>query len=131
MARKESKRRSREKSFAPSLKVRVEVGAGVIGPGKIELLERLQAEGSITRAAKKMGLSYRRAWYLIDTLNAALGRPVTETKVGGEGGGGAELTPFGRELVKRYRKALAAVDAAGQPLLQWLEETVETDSRGE
>ena len=104
----------------PHLKVRLQVGAGVIGPGKIELLERLDTEGSITRAAKEMGLSYRRAWYLIDTMNAALGQPVTETKVGGEGGGGATLTPFGRELVTRYRQSMTAVDAAATPMLDWL-----------
>ena len=77
-----------------------------------------------------MGLSYRRAWYLIDTLNAALGQPVAETKVGGEGGGGATLTPFGRELIARYREALGAVDQAGRPLLDWLGETVEPDRDG-
>jgi molybdate transport system regulatory protein len=129
MARKGTQRRARKKGAAPNLRVRVEVGTGVIGPGKIELLERLQAEGSITRAAQSMGLSYRRAWYLIDTLNAALGQPVADTKVGGEGGGGAGLTPFGQELVARYRAALAAVDEAGQPLLQWLGETVETGAK--
>jgi molybdate transport system regulatory protein len=129
MARKGTQRRARKKGAAPNLRVRVEVGTGVIGPGKIELLERLQAEGSITRAAQSMGLSYRRAWYLIDTLNSAFGRPVTQTKVGGEGGGGAELTPLGQELVTRYRAALAAVDTAGQPLLQWLGETVETGAK--
>ena len=120
------------RSFAPRLRVRVEVGAGAIGPGKIELMQRLDAEGSISRAAQTMGLSYRRAWYLIDTLNAALGQPVAETKVGGEGGGGASLTPFGRELVERYKAALAAVDKAGAPLVQWLAENVDTsgDDKG-
>jgi len=115
-----AKRDDTEVSAEPHLKVRLQVGAGVIGPGKIELLERLEAEGSITRAAKGMGLSYRRAWYLIDTMNAALGQPVTETKVGGEGGGGATLTPFGRELVTRYRQSMTAVDAAATPMLDWL-----------
>lgn len=129
MARKGPQRRARKKGAAPNLRVRVEVGTGVIGPGKIELLERLQAEGSITRAAQAMGLSYRRAWYLIDTLNSALGQPVADTKVGGEGGGGTGLTPFGQELVARYRAALAAVDEAGRPLLQWLGESVETGAK--
>ena len=113
-----------DRSAEPHLKVRLQVGAGVIGPGKIELLERLDAEGSITRAAKGMGLSYRRAWYLIDTMNAALGQSVTETKVGGEGGGGATLTPFGRELVTRYRQSMTAVDDAAAPLIAWIEEAV-------
>ncbi len=124
-----AKRRQAEDASPPSLQVRVRVGAGVIGPGKIELLERLDAEGSITRAAQAMGLSYRRAWYLIDTLNAALGQPVTDTKVGGEGGGGARLSPFGRELVRRYRESLGAVDEAAAPLLAWLGEVAETVGR--
>ena len=95
------------------------------------MLECLDAEGGITAAAKAIGLSYRRAWYLIDTLNAALGQPVVETKVGGEGGGGAKLTPFGRELVARYYRVLRTVDDATEPLLGWLGEitceTAETD----
>lgn len=121
-----AKRQTDDTAFPPRLKVRVDVGAGVIGPGKIELLERIAAEGSITRAAKGMGLSYRRAWYLIDTLNAALGQPVVDTKVGGEGGGGAALTRFGRDLVARYRKTLGRIDAAGKPLLDWLGDRIET-----
>ena len=107
----------------PSLKVRLAVGGGVIGPGKIELLEHLEREGGITAAAKQMGLSYRRAWYLIDTMNAALGQPVAETKVGGEGGGGARLTPFGRDLVERYRETLRSINAVAQPLLTWVGDT--------
>lgn len=121
------KRQSAADNGEPSLKVRLQVGAGVIGPGKIELLQRLESEGSITAAARSMGLSYRRAWYLIDTMNAALGQPVTETQVGGEGGGGAALTPFGRELVRRYRETLDTLDGAAAPLLAWLAKS--TDER--
>jgi len=111
----------------PTLKIQLRVGAGVIGPGKIELLEHLEHEGGITAAARVMGLSYRRAWYLIDTLNAALGQPVVETKVGGEGGGGARLTPFGCELVRRYREAADAVDAAARGMLDWLNDAIDGD----
>ena len=115
----------------PRLKIQLRVGGGAIGPGKIQLLECLDAEGGITAAAKAIGLSYRRAWYLIDTLNAALGQPVVETKVGGGGGGGAKLTPVGRELVVRYYRVLRMVDYAAEPLLGWLGEitceTAETD----
>ncbi|MBT6095109.1 MAG: LysR family transcriptional regulator [Rhodospirillaceae bacterium] len=113
----------------PKLKIQLRVGGGVIGPGKIELLEHLDAQGGITAAAKAMGLSYRRAWYLIDTMNSALGNPVVETKVGGEGGGGAKLTPFGSALVHRYRSALAAVDEAAEPFLDWLADGVEASAR--
>ncbi len=119
-------RMSDELTLRPKLKIQLRVGGGVIGPGKIELLEHLEAEGGITAAAKTMGLSYRRAWYLIDTMNSALGNPVVETKVGGEGGGGAKLTPFGEALVHRYRDALGKVDKAAAPFLDWLADACES-----
>lgn len=114
---------------APSLKVRLQVGGGVIGPGKIALLEHIDAEGGISAAARAMGLSFRRAWYLIDTMNAALGQPVIVTKVGGGGGGGAELTPFGRSVVKRYHEMLGRLDDEAAPFLAWLSEHAASKTR--
>jgi molybdate transport system regulatory protein len=74
------------------------------GPGKAELLERLAETGSITAAAKAMGMSYRRAWLLIEDLNSNFKQPVAEkTKGGRGGGGGASLTPWGRRVLKHYR----------------------------
>lgn len=93
-----------------------------IGPGKVALLEAIQETGSITSAAKSLGMSYRRAWMLVDETNRCLVRPAVTTATGGERGGGTELTATGAELVERYRalerKTAGAVDKAFGPLLK-------------
>ena len=75
-----------------------------IGPGKIELLKRIEAEKSISAAARAMEMSYRRAWLLVDELNRLLPAPAVVTHVGGHGRGGAELTDYGRKLVASYER---------------------------
>ena len=74
-----------------------------LGPGKVALLEAIAAEGSISGAARMMGMSYRRAWLLVEAMNDMFIEPVTETAQGGAHGGGASLTPFGHQVVARYR----------------------------
>ena len=74
-----------------------------IGPGKVALLEAIEQTGSITSSAKKLGMSYRRAWLLVEETNSCLVRPAVETVTGGQRGGGTTLTPVGVELVRRYR----------------------------
>lgn len=74
-----------------------------IGPGKVALLEAIEQTGSITSSAKKLGMSYRRAWLLVDETNRCLVRPAVQTAAGGQRGGGTSLTPVGVELVRRYR----------------------------
>jgi molybdate transport system regulatory protein len=74
-----------------------------IGPGKAELVERIAQTGSISAAAREMGMSYRRAWQLVEALNAACKEPVVVTAIGGKRGGGAEVTAFGRQLVRSFR----------------------------
>lgn len=74
-----------------------------IGPGKIALLEAIRDTGSITSAAKMLGMSYRRAWLLVDETNRCLTSPAVQTASGGEHGGGSALTPTGEALVGRYR----------------------------
>ena len=83
-----------------------------IGPGKVALLEAIDETGSITSAAKKLGMSYRRAWLLVDETNRCVVRPVVETAAGGPKGGGAVLTPLGVELVRRYRALELQTEAA-------------------
>lgn len=83
-----------------------------IGPGKIALLEAIETTGSITAAAKQLGMSYRRAWLLVDEANRSLSHPAVKTAAGGRKGGGAELTPSGVELCRRYRAIERQVDAA-------------------
>lgn len=86
------------------LMIRVAFGKkGALGPGKVRLLEMIGEHGSVSAAARAMGMSYRRAWLLVQSLKEALREPVVATQHGGNKGGGAGLTPFGRDLVKRYR----------------------------
>jgi molybdate transport system regulatory protein len=75
-----------------------------LGPGKIALLEEIRTCGSLSQAARSMGISYRRAWLLLDSLNKSFDLPATLNSVGGPGGGGAEVTAFGILLIERYRE---------------------------
>ena len=75
-----------------------------VGPGKIALLEAIRDTRSITAAAKSMGMSYRRAWVLVNELNGSLASAAVESAIGGERGGGSTLTELGRELVDVYRR---------------------------
>jgi len=75
-----------------------------IGPGKAKLLESIRDTGSISAAARDMGMSYKRAWVLLDSINQAFTEPVVKAASGGPGGGGATLTPFGAEVLERYRR---------------------------
>lgn len=90
-------------------------GAPAIGPGKAELIERIGATGSISAAARAMGMSYRRAWQLVEALNRDFREPIVTTAIGGTRGGGAQVTPFGRRVVAAFRamegKASAAIAA--------------------
>jgi len=85
-----------------------------VGPGKIDLLEAIAATGSITAAARRLGMSYRRAWLLVDTMNRCFKNPVVDAEAGGRRGGGTQLTAVGAEALQRYRKMekLAASAAA-------------------
>jgi molybdate transport system regulatory protein len=75
-----------------------------VGPGKIDLLEAIAATGSITAAAKCVGMSYRRAWLLLDTMNRCFDQPLAEAESGGTRGGRTRLTPLGAQVVSRYRR---------------------------
>jgi molybdate transport system regulatory protein len=75
-----------------------------IGPGKIALLESIRDTGSISAAAREMGMSYKRAWVLLDSINRAFTEPMVTASPGGAGGGGATLTPFGAEVLERYNR---------------------------
>ena len=86
------------------LTVRVDLGNGrALGPGKIRLLEAIEKTGSISQAGRKLGMSYRRAWLLVDDMNGCFDDRVIEAQPGGAHGGGATLTSFGQKLVERYR----------------------------
>ncbi|MBD3620544.1 MAG: LysR family transcriptional regulator [Chromatiales bacterium] len=94
-------------------RLRVLLGAATaMGPGKADLLEAIEATGSISAAAREMGMSYRRAWQLVDTLNQSFREPVVTKATGGSGGGGAQVTDFGRDVLARYRQMEATAQQA-------------------
>ena len=94
--------------------LRIDFDTGrALGPGKIKLLELIDALGSIAAAGRQMNMSYRRAWLLIDDLNQSFRHPVVASQVGGAHGGGAALTDLGCAVVRHYRAAEAAAVAAG------------------
>jgi molybdate transport system regulatory protein len=86
------------------LSIRIDFPGGRrVGPGKIRLLELIDETGSISAAGRAMAMSYRRAWLLVESLNTGFREPVVDAQSGGRQGGGARLTAFGRDLVRRYR----------------------------
>lgn len=109
------------------LKLSIVLDSGArFGPGKAALLESVRDTGSISAAARGMGMSYKRAWLLLDSINQAFETPAVTAAIGGQHGGGARLTDFGRDLLARYRRMeartgaefaddLAAVEAAARP----------------
>lgn len=76
----------------------------LLGPGKADLLQAIVETGSIAAAGRRMGMGYKRAWHLIDTMNAYFGEPLVVAVVGGKAGGGARLTPMGEHVLSLYRR---------------------------
>jgi len=99
------------------LSLRIDLPGGRIGPGKIALLEAIAREGSISGAGRALGMSYRRAWALVEALNTLLGTDAVAAAPGGLGGGGAALTEAGRRLVEDYRAIERAAEDAAAPRL--------------
>ena len=116
------------------LTIRIDLAShGAIGPGKIRLLEVIGESGSISAAGRAMGMSYRRAWTLIDDLNRSFRSPVVETQLGGMRGGGAVLTDLGHDVIARYRaveRAAAKASALQLAALDAARAAAPTDQRG-
>src|SRR5438045_8036420 len=105
----------------PSLSLRIDLDAGGrIGPGKIALLENIGRHGSISAAGRAMDMSYKRAWDLVDEINRICRQAAVDRQTGGKNGGGAVLTPFGEQLVARYRKIERTATTAARKELQAL-----------
>ena len=101
-----------------TVRIRVDFSAGgSIGPGKVALLEGIHRTGSLRQAAQELRMSYRRAWLLVDEINRSFLTPATTATVGGAGGGGAALTPFGEELIRRYRKLERSIQSLSREAL--------------
>jgi molybdate transport system regulatory protein len=89
----------------PRLSLRVDLGNGnAIGPGKIQLLELIAEHGSIAAAGRVIGMSYRRAWLLVEDLKSIFAAPLVSAQQGGNSGGGAQLTELGCRVVEHYRR---------------------------
>jgi molybdate transport system regulatory protein len=104
-----------------------------IGPGRVRLLELIGELGSIAQAAKAMDMSYKRAWYLLEAFGACFGAPLVVRQLGGKGGGSAQVTPLGLEVVARYRSmeqlSRAAMDKEIAALSRHLAAPVKTPKR--
>jgi molybdate transport system regulatory protein len=113
------------------LTVRVDFGADrALGPGKIRLLEAVKQSGSISQAGRSLEMSYRRAWLLIDDMNRCFREPVVEAQPGGAQGGGAALTAFGEQLIKKYRAIETQATAAAKEQIRDLETSLRARGRG-
>jgi molybdate transport system regulatory protein len=100
------------------LHLRVVLGAEVaMGPGKADLLEGIAETGSIAAAGRRMGMSYKRAWTLVEAMNTMFADPLVDAAKGGAGGGGAALTPLGARILAAYRRLEATAAIAGAPEL--------------
>ena len=111
------------------LTMRVDFGPGrSIGPGKIRLLEAIERTGSISQAGRTLGMSYRRAWLLIDDMNQCFRHAVVSARPGGSQGGGAVLTEFGAELARDYRAIETAAEGAAKKRLRRLETALRKSS---
>lgn len=101
------------RSRKPRPRVRILIGsATALGPGKVRLLEAIAELGSISAAARSMGMSYRRAWMLVDAMNKSFRGDVVTTATGGKGGGGARITVLGRDILGRYHSMEAKAETS-------------------
>lgn len=105
-----------------TLSIRLDLTPGVrVGPGKVRLLELVAEHGSISAAGRAAGMSYRRAWTLMDELNRSFPEPVIDAAPGGRSGGGAVVTPFGTRVIAAYRAIEQEAARVAAPHLASLE----------
>ncbi len=103
----------------PVVRFRIDFGEhSFVGPGKVALLEAVRDAGSLSQAARDIGMSYRRAWLLLESLKQSFRKPVTVATTGGKGGGGVALTPFGHDLIRCYRALEVDVAASAAKRLR-------------
>jgi molybdate transport system regulatory protein len=103
------------------LTIRLDFDGGRLGAGKIALLETIEKTGSISAAGRAQGMSYRRAWLLVDDLNQLFAQPLVAAHHGGVNGGGASLTTEGRRIVAFYRDAEAKMRSAAKTEIDGIE----------
>ncbi len=111
MAQAKSRKNAAKGTLRPQIRIMFRK-AIAMGPGKADLLQAIGETGSISAAARRMKMSYRRAWLLVDTMNQCFDGPLVETTTGGNHGGGARITELGQEVLQRYREMDAKASAA-------------------
>ncbi|WP_404382700.1 winged helix-turn-helix domain-containing protein [Caenispirillum salinarum] len=123
-----------DRSGPETLRMRLRFKRGaqlVLGPGRMDLLALIDELGSISAAARRMGMSYRRAWLLVDETNRHFAGPLVESATGGQKGGGAHLTDTGREVLALYRDMEDRASAAVEPDLERLRRLLAADGDGD
>ena len=109
---------------AISLSIRLDLpDGGRFGPGKADLLEAIDASGSIAAAAKRLSMSYPRALRLVNDMNAQFSEPLIEKFQGGATRGGAKLSHSGHEVLQLYRQIVQAAQTSSGALLQRVQKT--------
>ncbi len=99
----------------PNLRLRIVFGTNaMLGPGKVDLLQAIHDTGSIAAAGRVMGMSYKRAWMLVEAMNAAFRDPLVASARGGAKGGGAVVTPAGQAVLHQYRALEEITAQAGR-----------------
>ena len=111
MAQARSRKNAAKSTLRPQIRIMFRK-AIAMGPGKADLLQAIGETGSISAGARRMKMSYRRAWLLVDTMNQCFDGPLVETATGGNHGGGAQITELGKEVLRRYREMDAKASAA-------------------
>ena len=111
-----------KKTDKPGIRLKVYVREDMVGGGKLELLRIVGETGSISSAAKIMGLDYKRAWFLLDTLQRCFKNPLFLTNRGGGSSGGTSLTELGIQLIEKFNKTDTEVKKVTSDFLKWLEE---------
>jgi molybdate transport system regulatory protein len=114
----------------PGVRTKLFVANETIGIGKIRLLQLVGETGSISAAARQMGMNYRRAWFLIDSMQSGFADPLLLTERGGKGRGGASLTQLGIELINRYEAHVSLIADQSTDILDWLRSVQSDRSSG-
>lgn len=115
---------AKNRTFSIKMRIRIYAGKRMLGPGKMELLSHIDAVGSLSAAAKRMRMSYMRAWTLVQDLNSDPNHPMVEMARGGTSGGTAKLTAFGKKVLVLYqnmeRKSASVANPYGRRLARLL-----------
>lgn len=121
MSRPKKKETPQEQRDHPGIRTKIYVRDDMIGGGKIDLLRMVRDKGSISAAGRELGMNYRRAWFLLDTLQSCFATPLLETERGSGENAGTRLTPLGLDLLDRFEAHQEALAEVSKDFLDWLD----------